>query len=93
MDFPIGPTLGFNRFKTEEVIIAVIELLLRIRKGSSTSVGCVFGTAVRLLSGMQAWQPNKVTASHADGHNLWLVMLIAPEPRMALFEVENGPAL
>jgi hypothetical protein len=35
---------------------------------------------------MQSWQPDKVTASHAHGQSLWLVVLFVPEPRSS-----NGP--
>jgi transposase-like protein len=59
----IIPMLGFKRFKTAAVIIAGIELLLRIRKGQFTLSRWVFGIDVRLLSGMQSWQPNKATRS------------------------------
>ena len=55
----IGPMRGFELFKSAAITIAGMELLRRIHKGRSTSVGCVFGIDVRPQSGMQFWQPNR----------------------------------
>jgi transposase-like protein len=59
----IGPMLGLKRFKTAAVIIAGSNCCFGSARGSSTSVGCVFGIEVRLLSGMRSWQSNNATRS------------------------------